>query len=109
MRVDFLKEDDGKWYVDLPNWPYAHEELEMVNGADKLLDYLTLDDKLVSLEVYTEEPTIGEYITYSLTDHDDYGGTYKNQNPYAEVPEIWLCNVTHFVLGEHPENLYIVL
>jgi hypothetical protein len=21
---------------------------------------------------------------------------------------VWLCNVTHDVLGEHPENLYII-
>lgn len=108
MRLDFEKEDNGKWYVILPDWPNDHEELEMVDGADKLLDYLTMDDKLVSIDVYTEEPTIGEYMTYNLIDHDDYGGTYLCADPNASIPKIWLCNVMHFVFdGEHPETLYM--
>lgn len=108
MKIDFVKEDDGKWYAVVPDWPYAHEELEMVEGADELLDCLTLDDKLVSLEVYTEEPTSSEYYTFVLTEHDDYGGTYTSTN--CSVPKIWLCNVMHFVFdGEHPESLYIMI
>lgn len=110
MRLDFEKEENGKWYVILPEWPYDHEELEMVEGADTLLDLLTEDDHLVSIEVETEEPAIGGYDTYVLIDHDDYGATYRNQNPEAQVPQIWLCNVMHFVFdGEHPETLYVKL
>ena len=32
MNISFEKEYDGKWYAILPEWPYAHEELEMVDG-----------------------------------------------------------------------------
>ena len=92
MHLDFEKEENGKWYVILPDWPYDHEELEMVDGADELLDCLTMDDRLVSIEVETEEPSIGEYMTYNLIDHDDYGGTYMSADPDVSVPKIWLCN-----------------
>ncbi len=30
------REDDGVWYVDLSDWPFAHHNLAMVGGADKL-------------------------------------------------------------------------
>ena len=109
MRFEFEKKENGKWYAIVPEWPYDHEELEMVDGADDLLDSLTTDGRLVSLEVETEEPTIGDYVTFTLTDHDDYGGTYVSQDSQVEVQKIWLCNVAHFVFdGEHPEVLYII-
>jgi len=36
MTLSFNHEADGCWYVDLPNWPFAHHNLMMVAGADKL-------------------------------------------------------------------------
>lgn len=109
MVFEFEKEDNGKWYAIIPEWPYDHEELEMVEGADELLDCLTEDGRLVSLEVETEEPAIGKFLTYNLIDHDDYGGTYASEDSRAAIPRIWLCNVAHFVFdGEHPETLYLL-
>lgn len=109
MNISFEKEDDGKWYAVIPEWPYAHEELEMVDGADELLDCLTTDDRFVSLEVETEEPSFGDYVTFELVDHDDYGGTYVTEDSNIEIKKIWLCNVAHFFFdGEHPETIYIL-
>ncbi len=108
MRLEFEKEEDGKWYAVIPEWPYDHEELEMVDGADDLLDCLTQDGRMVTLDVETDEPSTGDYATFTLIDHDDYGGTYVTDNPKVEVKQIWLCNVMHFVFdGEHPEVLYV--
>lgn len=110
MLFEFEKESNGKWYAIIPDWPYDHEELEMVDGADELLDSLTTDDRLVSIEVETEEPAADGYVTYTLVDHDDYGGTYVTDDQNVEVKKIWLCNVMHFAFeGEHPEILYILL
>lgn len=108
MRLEFEKEENGKWYAVIPEWPYDHEELEMVDGADDLLDCLTQDGRLVTLDVETEEPSAEGYATFTLIDHDDYGGTYVTESPEVEVKQIWLCNVMHFVFdGEHPEVLYV--
>ena len=84
MRLEFEKEEDGKWYAVIPEWPYDHEELEMVDGADDLLDCLTQDGRMVTLDVETDEPSTGDYATFTLIDHDDYGGTYVTDNPKVE-------------------------
>jgi hypothetical protein len=44
--------------------------------------------------------------------HDEYGADYILAGPLAERlgavgSELWICNVTHDVLGDHPEAIYI--
>ena len=36
-RIQFNKEKNGCWYVDFPHWPFSHDNLAMVSGADKML------------------------------------------------------------------------
>lgn len=70
---------------------------------------LTTDDRLVSLDVDTEEPSSVNYVTFELIDHDDYGGTYVTKDSSIEIKKIWLCNVAHFFFdGEHPETINIL-
>ncbi len=40
MTLSFVCEKNGNWYVDLPYWPGLHRNLQMVAGADDLLDRL---------------------------------------------------------------------
>ncbi len=49
--IFFIKEDDGLWYVDYPNWPFDHSHLQMVRGADKLCELLTYDGKHTKVSV----------------------------------------------------------
>ena len=39
----FNKEEDNRWFVDLPEWEGEKDELEMVLGADMLLDIISKD------------------------------------------------------------------
>ena len=56
-NVSFTKEANGRWYVDFPNWPLEHYQLEMVAGADDLLNILNSDDmNYVSLIVNIKKP-----------------------------------------------------
>ena len=41
MELTFEKWEDGRWLVVLPDYDGDQEDLEMVDGADKFLDYLT--------------------------------------------------------------------
>ena len=43
MELIFEKWEDGKWFVVLAEYDGDQEDLEMVDGADKLLDFLTTD------------------------------------------------------------------
>ena len=107
-NLKFEKENDGKWYIVLPEWEGAHNELEMVAGADTLLEKLSLDGKYCNLNV--SEDFVENAIKLELDRHAGGGGVYKvfyPDNQRKIVPEIWLCHVTKFVYGGIlPEELY---
>ena len=114
-KLRFFKQNK-KWYADVPY--HTLEENEMVMGADMALE-LIADGKN---EVYiTVSDNSEEYmLAFTLKDHDGMGGYYTVSGElfdlYAEecagegvcIPdEIWLCNVTHDVFGEHPMEFYV--
>lgn len=111
------KEENNKWYVDLPTYDGDHEDLEMVFGADILLDMLSEGSDSVAIDVSTEQTHIENYVYSTLIEHDDDGGTYlidyysdnDKENNMIFGNTIWLCNVTHFVFGEHPKQIYFQL
>ncbi len=101
---------DNKWYVDLPDWEGSIDELEMVCGADIMLDiisqsdneiYITMSDtyfdNATTLVKYKDTPEIGgaEYI-FTKWHNIDYD------------MNIWLCVVTEFVFGYLPNIIYII-
>ena len=82
MELTFEKWEDGRWFVILPEWDGLQEDLEMVDGADTFLDFL------------------------EMVGHDQLGGTYRVNGVDGFDQEVWLCNVVHFIFGEHPETIY---
>lgn len=105
---DFLKEDDNRWYVVLPEYQGHKEELEMVLGADIMLDLLDLNElHKVSLSISTD------YINDALIElhylYDESGGAwYELKSKYYSSFNIWLCSVVKFVYdGEIPRKFYI--
>jgi hypothetical protein len=42
-----------------------------------------------------------------LVKHDELGGTYEVMNHGRFLhKDIWLCNVVHNIIGEHPEDIW---
>ena len=116
--VRFFKQD-GKWYADIPN--HTLEENEMVMGADVALDYVSNGKEEVTVTLTDEYPGYNAPLVFYLKDHDDEGATYSVDGlllmTFLEAvgkafagyaPEIWICNVTHDVFGEHPEYIYLL-
>lgn len=112
-KVRFFKQDN-KWYADIPN--HTLEENEMVLGADTFLDIVSKGDD-VHMTLTDTEPE-KPLLTLHMIRHDNegawydiYGFLYNSivAKVYPEYPvqQIWICNVTHDVFGEHPEYLYI--
>ena len=64
FHLKFNKEADAHWYIDLPHYPFAHHNLMMVAGADRLCqygadkeghpDYALVDVTLLVLHCYPE-------------------------------------------------------
>lgn len=114
-ELSFVKEDDGIWYIDLPNWTGAHASLAMVAGSDLLLDHLLNMDNRVNVEVIKSEKPLAEYdeatsgyfrceqIEMSMLG----GATYNVFGVEGFNHTIWICPVTLFVLGEYPKFIYI--
>jgi len=108
-KFKFNKEAQNRWYIELPEWTGSKSELEMVFGADTLLNFLAEGKKEVVLN------TSKEYFNNSdcmqLTEICPTDGAYyqidfclgKKLNM-----EVWLCDVTKFVLGDFPEKIYFM-
>lgn len=111
-EVRFYKEN-GKWYADIPN--HTKEENEMVMGSDDALDWLLdsandwRDEEKNEITLTLSDEDTNEYVFhFSRAEHDEDGAYYQACGDYDLLYPIWICNVTHDVFGEHPENLYIL-
>ena len=112
-RIAFYK-DGNEWFADVPE--HSREDNQMVAGADTFLDLLSrklLDNGFVVAMNVSDDNETGNYIIKLVRkSHDDDGATYVVTGRLATNlgvlgEEIWLCNVMHTVMGEHPESIYI--
>ena len=113
-QLAFVKEEDGGWYIDLPEWTGAHANLAMVAGSDLLLDFLLKDGNRVEVEVVKSDGPLAEYdnderfFRCEQIDVSLFGGsTYEVYGLEGFDHTIWICPVTLFVLGEYPKYIYI--
>ena len=114
--VRFFKINEGPqagWYADVPN--HTLEDNEMVAGSDEFLEAVNSllgNDGEVHITV-SDNNAPGAFLAKLIRkNHDDFGATYIVTGPLAAQHdavgfELWICNVTHDVLGGHPESIYI--
>ena len=101
------------WYIDLPEYIEKGGtigDLQMVDGADKMLDMMATGADTVLLSV-SEKPfeAADELI---LTERCDpfIGGAYymmKRYNGEEINRSLWLCQVTAFIFGDLPEKIFV--
>ena len=110
---------ENEWYADVPN--HTLEDNQMVAGADTVLEeidrngknsgevFLTVADRVdaSSLEMI---PFLAKFV---MKNHDMNGAEYILTGPLAGLYDavgfvVWICNVTHDVLGEHPKSIYVI-
>jgi hypothetical protein len=109
-RNDFTFEKDlnDRWYVVLPEWNGDRKDLEMVMGADTMLDIIAQGESKVdvtlSLTPITTTKMILELDRIAPT---TIGGAYYELKSKLHNFEIWLCDVTLFVFNEFPKTIYV--
>jgi hypothetical protein len=110
MRVfTFEKEEDGRWFVVLPEWEYDKDALEMVAGADTLLDIISQGENRVSVAWHEEEPESWKYkLTFLREDEEFSGAWYAIEGSNVTPFECWLCPVTVFVFGYYPKQMFLI-
>lgn len=110
MKLRFYKENDC-WYADVPG--HTQEENEMVSGSDDFLDYISDGKSEVILHVSKVPTTFSRfaYATLFMLKHNEAGATYQivSDDDNINAQTLWICNVTHDVLGEHPSYIFVYL
>jgi hypothetical protein len=124
QQVSFTKEN-GTWYFDFPNYPFAKANLAMVAGSDRLLDLILIsnnaeDKSHVTVEItfsdkplceFTPQANISEGF-YGATFHlskkegDLFGGYFYNVDSTLPIQEAYFCPVMLFTYGRYPEYIY---
>ena len=92
--------------MDFPDWPFAHHNLAMVGGADKLCSNLADDGQTVRVE------NVAGKAPLSLSGYGLLTKTYSNlfyETDYDATGfksfqrSVWISPVTMFVLGQYPK------
>jgi hypothetical protein len=106
--LTFQKDAEG-WFIVLPAWKGEKSALQMVSGADTLLDYLCNGKSVVNLTV-SDKPFRGRKVLLILTKSNELGADYlyiEERETDHHYHELWLCPVTLFVFGEYPYKIYL--
>jgi hypothetical protein len=101
----FYKTEQNRWYIDLPEWKGSQADLEMVAGADKMLDVLSDNGDQIKIEVdYSCINKSNTHITLVLDKkHQQILG--GGADYYWGEEKIWLCDVTKVVFGFFPKYI----
>ena len=106
-KVKFYKEKSGRWYIDLPEWEGEKEDLEMVMGADELLNIVAEGEDFVYLEIGDEKFPVAGQMVFIEVGSSEMEGCWYLIPTIGQIDfnlRIWLCDVTRFVFGKFPEN-----
>ncbi len=89
---------------------FAHHNLAMVGGANKLCSYLADGRQTIRVEVVASEhplPLSGYGILTKTYSNLFYGADYGTTGFEKFHRSVWICPVTLFVMGRYPRYIYV--
>ncbi len=102
MKNYTFKKEQGKWYIELPTWTGTKAELQMVGGADTLLDHLSNKGTTVTIDISTDKKCPEGFETLKRIIQTPPNGCIY----HLGFSPVWLCNVTKFVFdGIFPKQI----
>lgn len=108
FKIGFIREADGRWYADIKHWPKLfHSNLEMIAGADDMLDALDCGEGYVKVEVVLNPDNKRDWFKMIKISQTYLGATYTVLYCDKYKGKAWLCNVGKFVMGQHPQALFV--
>jgi hypothetical protein len=101
-----FNKEEGKWYIVLPTWEGTKGELQMVGGADTLLDHLSNNGDTVDITISTDNLLLSKEPGFQtlkrILPTPPNGCLY-----HLGMKPVWLCDVTKFVFnGEFPKRIH---
>jgi hypothetical protein len=106
----FYKTAANRWYIDLPEFEGSIDELEMVQGADTMLDMVSNNTSECYM-IISDEPFEGaDKITLVTNLSDSVGGGDYFMESYRDKivnQNMWLCSVTVKVFNDLPAKIFV--
>ena len=110
-KFKFYKESNNNWYIDLPEWKGSKAELEMVAGADTMLEYMAEGESEVYVYISDEEFEGADVLRLKGLADDIGNGAYYFMQKYMGIYldlDVWLCDVTLTVFNNvFPKYIFI--
>lgn len=104
---EFYKDVLGNWYIDLPDYPGSKEDLQMILGADVMLDQIRESiDRNLSIQLSSVK------VSLSLEPFPNAGVLNHHGLGWYETKDygmIWLCSVTEWLFGSYPKIIYFTI
>jgi hypothetical protein len=114
--LEFRKEANGEWYVNLPSYKGDKADLQMVAGADTLLDLLADEKDIIYLKVSNKRFKKSLATLIKSDKISESGAFYTVENMKLSLfmkviwtpdpTEIWLCDVLAYVFKSFPKKIY---
>ena len=113
MKTYTFIKTGNDWFIDLPE--YIEQggsvgDLQMVDGADKMLDLMAQNRNSVVLTIDREAFEAADLLTLTQKCDPYIGGAYYLMKHYEgqEINQtMWLCQVTAFVFGDLPAQIFV--
>lgn len=101
---EFYKENE-KWYINVPHYPGPKSALQMVCGADKLLDRISEGALNITLDLSLEYDESRDTLWFD-TECPGGGAWYRYMpGTPGEDRNVWLCDVTLYLFGHFPKRI----
>lgn len=110
--LKFYKETNNRWYVYLPKWNGSKDDLEMVAGADNMLEYMSKGNRHVFLALSEQEFENADKLCFLRLATELENGAFYKLEKYRGIEinlEMWLCDVTKFVFGSFPKAIFLLV
>ena len=113
MRHHRFIREGNRWYIDVPEFLEqggSKADLEMVSGADTMLDMIAGGKNEVTLVIdIIPFDDADELVLTELCDPILGGGYYhiKQFENKKINQDLWLCDVTRFVFGDIPDRIFV--
>jgi hypothetical protein len=113
MKVHRFNKEGPAWYIDLPEYLAgggAKGDLQMVDGADTMLDLISKGKNSVVLQIDTEPFEGADMLVLTEKCTPGIGGAYYFMASFEDRKvdqRMWLCRVTEFVFGGLPEKIFV--
>ncbi len=108
----FYKTLQDRWYIDIKDYKGPKEDLELVLGADTMLNIMAGNNDNIWIfmsEEFFEKSS--QLIFKGMNDDIGSGADYIFQS-FQGIElnyKVWLCDVTKFIFDKFPKTIYISL